>query len=137
MDPRWLIHLVLTAILAVVIHAGYRSLHADVRLLYEGKDHQAEVVAIEPRETYCYVRLEWTVRGKTYARSLRLKEARPWKHGERIPIRLLEADPEIMSIEFDQRKVYHALWYVFLVAVLLFLYRAIWLLVKSTRPHWD
>lgn len=137
MDIRPWLHLVLSGILAFLIYSGYRQISTDVRLFYEGQNIKATVAEIEPRPKYFYVRVEYKFKDSTFTRSFRLNEPRPWKIGQQIEIRILSENPQVMSLEFNEKKLHNTIYYVFLVFILLVIYRSIWLLVKSTRPNYD
>lgn len=137
MDIRPWLHLVLSGILAFLIYSGYRQISTDVRLLYEGQDVQATVVEIQTHPKYFYVRVEYKAKGSSFTRSFRLNEPRPWKQGQKIDIRVLNDNPQVMALEFNSKKLNNTIYYVFLVFILLVIYRSIWLMVKSTRPNYD
>ena len=137
MDIRPWIHLVLTCILGFLIYSGYRQISTDVRLLYEGQNAKATVVEIEPRPKYFYVRIEYKASGRTFSRSFRLNEPRPWKLGQQIEIRILNDNPQVMALEFNSKKLNNTIYYVFLIFLLLVIYRSIWLMVKSTRQNYE
>ena len=137
MEIRPLLHLVLTVALAFLIYSGYRQLNTDIRLLYEGKTVQATVTEIETQPKYFYVKIEYRVLENKYTRSFRLKESRPWKVGQKIDIRVLNSDPQVMSLDYNPRKLDSAIYYVLVAFMVLVIGRSIWLMAKSTRPNYE